>query len=264
MERRAGNALVTGAALLCSVAVHVLALAAFTNVSLTRRESRVLVPLRLLQHGAPVPPGGDSTRRAEGDGREKARSPRKPESRIRQQRSDLPPKRVLEKKEEASRQEATFSKTARSRSRQSATRASSKEPDTAGTELPAKNSALPNAGPRVQGAASSDFPARGGDHRAGIFSVRELAFPPRLEVGTPPRYPAEAKLRGIEGRVVLEFVVDTKGSVEVDSIRVIESSPPFDRAAREAVRSWRFRPGRDAQGRAVRVLVQVPIRFRLR
>jgi protein TonB len=72
-----------------------------------------------------------------------------------------------------------------------------------------------------------------------------------------------ARARSLEGRVVLRAVVDRDGHVE-EAVTVIESVPMFDGAAVDALRKWRFEPGRDRDGKTVRVLVDVPIRFQLR
>jgi protein TonB len=45
---------------------------------------------------------------------------------------------------------------------------------------------------------------------------------------------------------------------------VLKSVAPLDAAAIAAVRQWRFRPARDADGRPVRVIMEVPVRFVLR
>lgn len=57
-----------------------------------------------------------------------------------------------------------------------------------------------------------------------------------------PVYPSRAAARGIEGYVVLEFTVSRTGAVR-DS-KVVEASPPgiFDRAAKEAVLKFRYKP----------------------
>lgn len=76
-----------------------------------------------------------------------------------------------------------------------------------------------------------------------------------------PRYPEILRQAGIEGRVLLEFVIDTLGRAERGSIRVINAAHQlFEAPARETVATCRFRPGR-IQGRAVRVRVQIPINF---
>jgi protein TonB len=78
-----------------------------------------------------------------------------------------------------------------------------------------------------------------------------------------PRYPAVLSQAGMQGRVTIEFIVDTLGRAERNSLRVVNSFHPLAEApARETVQSCRFRPGR-IQGRAVRVRVQIPINFQI-
>jgi protein TonB len=90
--------------------------------------------------------------------------------------------------------------------------------------------------------------------------------PPRFEAAyldnPEPQYPPAARRRGIEGRVLLEVRVDPQGHPA--SVQVADSSgeESLDRAAVEAVRSWRFVPARNG-GTPVDGRVRVPIRFRL-
>ena len=87
--------------------------------------------------------------------------------------------------------------------------------------------------------------------------------PPALLAGPPPPYPELLRAAGIEGRVVLQVVIDTLGRAE-PAARVFESSNPgFDGAALAYVRGALFRPAR-VRGRAVRVLIRLPIAFTLR
>ena len=67
---------------------------------------------------------------------------------------------------------------------------------------------------------------------------------------------------GIQGQVVLRATVDRDGNIERE-VQVVRSIPLLDDAAIDALRGWRFRPGRDREGRAVRVVVEVPVRFQL-
>ena len=77
----------------------------------------------------------------------------------------------------------------------------------------------------------------------------------------PPQYPRILQDAGIEGRVMLEFVIDTTGRAEQGSIKVIESANQgFNRPAIEGIGKCVFRPGR-VSGYAVRVLVRMPIVF---
>ncbi|MBV8810569.1 MAG: energy transducer TonB, partial [Acidobacteriaceae bacterium] len=62
-----------------------------------------------------------------------------------------------------------------------------------------------------------------------------------------PTYPEVARQRGIQGRVVLQIIIDRAGTVE-HNVTVIESIQFLDESAVEAVRRWRFRPGRDRNG----------------
>jgi protein TonB len=88
---------------------------------------------------------------------------------------------------------------------------------------------------------------------------------PEVVAGTciQPRYPEILRQAGIEGRVLMEFVIDTLGRAERGSLRVINTQHDlFNGPARDAVLSCRFRPGR-IQGRAVRVRVQQPVNFQI-
>jgi protein TonB len=76
-----------------------------------------------------------------------------------------------------------------------------------------------------------------------------------------PRYPSQLRAAGIEGRVVLQFVVDTVGRAETDDVAVMEAThPQFADAAREALPRFHFVPG-EAGGRKVRTRVQIPFNF---
>jgi protein TonB len=87
---------------------------------------------------------------------------------------------------------------------------------------------------------------------------------PRL-VGKPaePRYPDRLREAGVEGRVVVQFVVDTLGKAELADLQTIgEPQPLFVDAVRAALARYRFTPGETA-GRRVRTRVQIPFDFTL-
>lgn len=76
-----------------------------------------------------------------------------------------------------------------------------------------------------------------------------------------PRYPAHLASVGLEGRVQVEFVIDTIGKVEHASLRVSESThPAFEPAALAALATAIFRPAR-LSNRPVRQLTRQAIRF---
>jgi TonB family protein len=75
------------------------------------------------------------------------------------------------------------------------------------------------------------------------------------------RYPEIARRAGIEGRVVVQFLVDEEGNV-VDPFILRGIGGGTDEAAIEAIQGVRFNPGVQ-RGRAVKVVMQMPIVFRL-
>lgn len=93
--------------------------------------------------------------------------------------------------------------------------------------------------------------------------LRDVAAPPELLERVIPEYPPRARAMQIEGQVTLEVVLDRDGRVE-ETVRVLRSVPALDAAAIAAVRRWRFRPARGRDGRPVRVVMEVPVRFVLR
>lgn len=75
------------------------------------------------------------------------------------------------------------------------------------------------------------------------------------------RYPQEARDEGIEGRVIVQFIVDEEGSV-TDPIIVKGIDPRLDEAALQATAAAEFLPGRQ-RGEPVKVKMSLPITFRL-
>ena len=93
-------------------------------------------------------------------------------------------------------------------------------------------------------------------------STRDDRFEQAVVVFQPvPRYPTALAAAGIEGKVAVEFVIDTAGKVERESIRVLESThQAFEAAAREAMTGATFRPAH-MSNRPVRQLTRQSIRF---
>lgn len=74
-------------------------------------------------------------------------------------------------------------------------------------------------------------------------------------------YPIIARKQGIEGNVVVQVIVDEEGNP--GDAKVVRSvSPLLDDVALEAVMAQKFKPGRQ-RGRAVKVSVAIPVKFRL-
>ena len=79
-----------------------------------------------------------------------------------------------------------------------------------------------------------------------------------------PKYPPAARRAGQQGTVTLSFTIGSSG--EVISARIAKSSGYIllDNAALSAIRSWRFKPARNALGEAVSYSYTLPVPFRLR
>lgn len=100
----------------------------------------------------------------------------------------------------------------------------------------------------------------GGSDPVPASLVQEL---PELLTAPVPPYPPLLRDAGVTGLVLVQAVVDTMGRPEAGSLQVVQSSnASFDAAALATIRGALFRPGR-IWGRAVRVLVRVPVEFRL-
>jgi TonB family protein len=76
-----------------------------------------------------------------------------------------------------------------------------------------------------------------------------------------PTYPDSLYHAQVRGQVVVEFIVDTLGSVELESIEVLVSSDPlFTAAVRDALARARFVPAQRG-GKRARQVVQYPFVF---
>jgi protein TonB len=99
-----------------------------------------------------------------------------------------------------------------------------------------------------------------GDHFGPVGSG-QLDNAPRVRFQQPPKYPYEAVRAQLHGTVVVEVGVDEGGRVY--DPRVVRSSDAlFDEPTLEAVRQWRFEPGR-RNGRIVRFRMMLPVEFHL-
>lgn len=79
----------------------------------------------------------------------------------------------------------------------------------------------------------------------------------------PPAYPALARKRGWEGRVLLAVEVAVDGTAQAVRLQTGSGHELLDEAALRAVRQWRFQPGtRDGVPVAMQVLV--PVHFILK
>jgi protein TonB len=94
-----------------------------------------------------------------------------------------------------------------------------------------------------------------------VVSWTDLDRVPRARVQPAPSYPYEMRDKGMEGTVVVEFLVDEAGSAYNPSV-LSTTARGFEEAALRAVARWKFEPGLK-DGRRVRFRMSVPVVFRL-
>jgi protein TonB len=96
---------------------------------------------------------------------------------------------------------------------------------------------------------------------AGPIRLHTGVTPPVPVATPPPVYPAIARTGRIEGTVILDVVIDETG--RVTNATVLRSIPALDRAAVDAITSWRYEPAR-LNGIPIAVSMTVTVRFTLR
>ena len=129
---------------------------------------------------------------------------------------------------------------------------------TVSLELPAgfaSGSGLPDGEP-------GGMPQPGSSNRSEGNESTATATP-RYRVNAHPEYPAVARSRGYEGMVLLAAEVAADGRVENLTIKKSSGYASLDRSALEAVRRWKFDPGR-RMGKPVAMWVDVPVKFVLK
>ena len=101
-----------------------------------------------------------------------------------------------------------------------------------------------------------------GEHRDSTdWRGTELLM--RIVTTGKPRYPERLRAAGIEGTVLVRFVVDTAGRVNVRSAQIISSTHDlFSRAVLDALAGFRFRPA-EVGARRVAALAEMPFEFRI-
>jgi protein TonB len=95
---------------------------------------------------------------------------------------------------------------------------------------------------------------------AGPIRLHSGVTPPVPVATPPPAYPAIARTGRVEGIVVLDVVIDETGRVK--DVKVLRSVPALDRAAVDAITSWRYEPAR-LNGIPIAVSMTVTVRFTL-
>jgi protein TonB len=102
---------------------------------------------------------------------------------------------------------------------------------------------------------SSELPATANDEAHKQTGADTFCVPV-----PPPLYPAAAKQKGIQGKVLLKAVIGADGTVR--ELRVIDGHPLLAPAAIEAVKRWKYKPYY-VKGKPVEVETTVIVSFTL-
>ena len=94
-----------------------------------------------------------------------------------------------------------------------------------------------------------------------IFALADLDQPPRVIFQPAPQYPADLKKKKIQGTVHVLFIVDKDGRAQNPRVQKSDNAG-FDAPALNAVRKWRFEPGK-VGGQSVQFRMRVPVTFAL-
>ena len=112
------------------------------------------------------------------------------------------------------------------------------------------------------GAEFGSAGGRGGDGSSAAFGAglndRDALPLVRIE----PQYPPQARQRGLEGWVQVQFTISTAGSVK-DAVVVKSSNALFEQAALAAVSKWKYQPQIRGGKPAETAGQQVVLRFRM-
>lgn len=98
-----------------------------------------------------------------------------------------------------------------------------------------------------------------GKNISNLFNIGDLDQRPVARLQPQPTYPYDMKRAGINGSVVVEFIINTEGDVIQTQI-VRSSHREFEAPALAAVQKWKFKPGRKG-GRVVNVRASQLIEF---
>ncbi len=95
------------------------------------------------------------------------------------------------------------------------------------------------------------------------YLARQVDSQPKAIDKIEPAYPAEARLRNLDGSLKLMLKIDDLGRVQ--TAEVVEAEPPgiFDESALAAFRNARFRPAMK-DGRPVRCQAYIRVEYKLR
>jgi protein TonB len=76
-------------------------------------------------------------------------------------------------------------------------------------------------------------------------------------------YPEEARRLNQEGKVLVQFTVETDGSTTNVSVAGTSGNPSLDQAAAKCISGWRWKPAEQAGGQPIAKTLQMYIKYQL-
>ena len=102
-----------------------------------------------------------------------------------------------------------------------------------------------------------------GDSSNAVMTEDTVDVLPKVTYRPPLQYPSSARENNIEGNVVLNLLIGTKGEVQRVNIESSEPQGVFDQVAMESARNWQFEAA-GYQGKKVKIWVRQKIAFNLK
>jgi protein TonB len=118
-------------------------------------------------------------------------------------------------------------------------------------------------GPAIAPTGPASGPAGLGGPEGGVMEAQYVEKPPRVLRSENPHFPDALRARGLGGRVVVQFVVDTLGRAEMSEFKIVDATDSLlGDAVRAVLPRFRFTAG-EAAGHKVRTMVALPFDFTL-
>jgi TonB family protein len=128
-----------------------------------------------------------------------------------------------------------------------------------GNPLPAYPPTL--AAARVNGSGAQRSTPVNANQTYYSFQVEKQTQP--VDGNPTPKYPSKLESARVGGEVLVQFVVDTMGQVDMSQFKVLKASDPlFVDAVRSVIPEWKFSPAH-VGGYTVKQLVQMPFTFKV-
>ena len=99
------------------------------------------------------------------------------------------------------------------------------------------------------------------DKSSNLFNYGDTDVKPVPRERVAPEYPEELRAAGVQGDVVVEFIIGLKGEVVVAAI-VSSADPRLEAPALAAVKQWKFTPAKK-RGKVVNCRVSQRLTFNL-